>query len=400
MIQKSGESFLRFCERATQDLIDNKISYEEWSKAVTGGVLYGSENLRRCSLFFRQFLEGLSEQEEIELSTDDRIEELKELKRELEIERKKLQNENREYQANIRHEARVDFLNEKILEAIHNLSPITFPEIPSGAPVVNESAVLVVSDLHYDSNYELKGLYGEIVNKYDKGICKARMNMLADKIGKETDFVYDDLLVVFNGDLIENVLRMSSLTKLRDPVVDSVIELGEFLANWLVKMQEEVQVPLKVAVVGGNHSVIRALGSRPIDERENLEKIIHKFIELRLENAPTITVEPYTDAYFTVVKDNSLLFVHGEDSDLAATMEYYENYYNVCIDYIVAGHYHRGETKTVGVGQLADREVIRVPSICGTDSYAKRLRKNARAGAMFMLFSEEGRTWARNFCLN
>ena len=399
MVRKNDENYLSFCEQVTTQAIEGKITYSEWCDSILDMKLYGEENLRRCALFFNHFMKKLDTEEEKILNDKQRMASLQEIKDEIVKERKKLQEENREYQASIRQKARVELLDEKILEAIQKLTPMQNHVVDNFTLPTNTTGVLVVSDIHYDSNYTLNGLYGEIVNEYNKTIAKARMNKLIDMIACD-EITYDDILVVFNGDLIENVLRMSSLVKLREPVVDSVIELSEFLSNWLVDLQGALQVPIKVAFVGGNHSIIRALGSKPIDERENFEKIIHKFVELRLKNQDNIKIEPYTDAYFATVQGNNILFVHGEDSDLSVTMDYYENYLNVTIDYIVAGHYHRGETKTVGVGNMGDREIIRVPSICGTDDYAKRLRKNARAGAMFMTFTEEGRSWSRNYCLN
>ena len=65
-----------------------------------------------------------------------------------------------------------------------------------------------------------------------------------------------------------------------------------------------------------------------------------------------------------------------------------------------AGHLHRSETKPVGVGAVGDREVIRVPSICGTDTYAKKIMKHSRAGAYFALYSELGRELNKIYYLN
>ena len=218
-------------------------------------------------------------------------------------------------------------------KAVNGLKPIEIaPCILTSKSEV--TGVLVVSDLHYDSNYLLQGIYGEVVNKYDKEICRGRMSKLISMIEAD-DILMDDLLVVFNGDLLENAIRASSLIKLSQPVVDSTIELAEYLSNWLVALQDKVGVPMKVAVVGGNHSILRPLMSKPIDERENLEKIIHKFIELRLQNQSNIQVEPYGDVYFASLHQNNILFLHGEDADLENTIMYYENYnFNSWINHI------------------------------------------------------------------
>lgn len=392
------ESYISYAKRLTALASDGLITYQEWSDSLIDNIPYESEGLRRCENWFSQFIKKLDDIEFEEEDDDSKRISLLQLKDQIERERIKFSQEKTEYRQKQRQEARNDLFEDRLAYAISGLKPIEVNPCEL-TEKVGTSAVLVVSDLHYDSNYTLEGVYGEIVNQYNKEICKGRMSRLISLIDAD-DIVVDDLTVVFNGDLIEGVLRASSLIKLTQPVVDSVIELSEFLSQWIVALQNKIRIPVTVAIVGGNHSVLRPLMSKPIDERENLEKIIHKFIELRLENQPNIIVKPYGDAYFTTLRGNNILFLHGEDNNLETTMTYYEDYYNVNLDYCVAGHYHRGESKTIGVGSVANKEVIRVPSICGVDGYAKKLKKNARAGATLMLFTENGRDWSKNYCLN
>lgn len=397
MERYNNESYVSFAERATKALAFGDITYQEWSKILLNDVFYGDETLRRCSLFVGQLLDKMLE-DELDNTNVDCIEDMRRAKAELEMERMKLLDEKRELREVERRQSRNELFSDRLEKAIYNLDKIEVnPCVLTDKAEV--TGVLVVSDLHFDSTYTLQGIYGEVVNQYNKEICKGRMDRLISLIEAD-DIPMDELLVVFNGDLLEGVLRASSLIKITQPVVDSTIEVAEYLSNWIVVLQKRLGIPIKVAIVGGNHSILRPLMSKPIDERENLEKIIHKFIELRLNNQPNIKIEPYGEAYFTSLYQNNILFLHGESSDLENTMTYYENYYDVELDYCVAGHYHRGEAKTVGVGNIANKEVIRVPSICGTDAYAKKLRKNARAGATIMLFTENGRDWSKNYCLN
>lgn len=91
---------------------------------------------------------------------------------------------------------------------------------------------------------------------------------------------------------------------------------------------------------------------------------------------------------------------HGEDSNLQTTLEYFSNLYNIDIDEVIAGHFHRPESKAVGVTELGDRMIYRVGSICGCDAYSKKLRKAARPSAYFALYEKElGHTWSKNYYL-
>lgn len=388
--------------KATISFDNKEISIQDWVSIVLGEEwrnIYSCEYCRRAEKIFSIFVNKLEENRIEEITDKNILSNIKKAKIELEKERIKLSDEKREFNAEYRNQSRDELFLERLEKAIEKLNPI---EINS--PILlkenkKTTGVLVISDLHFDSTYVLYGAYNEIINKYDKEICKERMINLISLIDAD-NILIDELLVVFDGDLLEGVLRASSLIKLTQPVVDSTLEVSEFLSWWIMELQQKINVPLKVAIVGGNHSILRPLMSKPIDERENLEKIIHKFIELRLKNQPNIKIEPYGDAYFISLYQNNILFLHGEDCDLEKTINYYENYYGINLDYCIAGHYHSGESKTVGVGNIANKEVIRVPSICGTDIFAKKIRKNTRAGASFMLFNNNGRDWSKNYCLN
>ena len=93
------------------------------------------------------------------------------------------------------------------------------------------------------------------------------------------------------------------------------------------------------------------------------------------------------------------MFCHGEDKDLTATMDYFSNLYNVDIDEGYGGHLHRPESKSVGITEVGDRMFTRVGSIVGIDTFAKRIRVSARPSAYVALYTDNGKTWSRNYYL-
>ena len=287
---------------------------------------------------------------------------------------------------------------ERIVEAIGRLEPIKVKHIEI-TPSNGQVGLLCLSDFHAGSTYEVKGLYGEIVNKYDFEIMKNRLWRLIGMIEAD-DVVIDKLIVANLGDFFENVLRMSSLTKLREPVVNTVIKFSEFMAQWLVELQKRLDVPIEVVTVGGNHDINRILGQQPQLEEENLGKIVVEFLKLRLAQCVDIQVDDYTDVAVKTIGPVNVMFSHGEDKDLTTTIEYFSNLYNVDADEIYAGHLHRPESRAIGITELGNRMIYRVGSICGCDTYSKRLRKSARPSAYFVLYEkEQGHTWSKNYYL-
>lgn len=397
MKRKNGESLIQYAGRATDALSEGLIDYNEWAAAVVGdGDMYARENLRRCSVFFNQFVQNV--RNDVIEGTDEHIDELKDATDALIKERKKIETANLEHQEYFRKVARQELLTEQIEEAIGKLPKIQPVHMDYTYPA-ETTGLLIISDEHFDSTFEIKGLYGETVNKYDKDVFKTRMWHLLAMMENDR-FDYDQLFVVSAGDAVENILRMSSLQKLRHGVIDSTIEFAEFMSQWLVEANKRLGVPIRFAIISGNHDVSRVLTQTPEFPEESLAKVIHAFMELRLADFYGVNVEPYGDVFFTNLYGSNLLFAHGETSDLVSLMDYYENLYDIEIDCLYAGHLHRSETKAAGVGAVGDREVIRVPSICGTDTYAKKILKNSRAGAYFALYSELGRELNKIYYLN
>jgi len=343
-------------------------------------------------------MEKLNTEEIKQLNGGKRVEEIRKAQDELIKERKRLQTVNLEAQEYYRFVGRNELFNEQILEAIKELKPIEIKNFKHTSPV-EKVGLLVVSDQHYDSTFELKGHFGEGLNKYDKEVYKNRMwNLLAQM--EADNFDYDKLLVVSCGDALEGMLRMTSLQKLRTPVVKATIEFAAFMSQWLEVASERLAVPIDFEIIGGNHDIIRSLVSKPEFPDENLAVIIHEFIRLRLINSKNVKVEPYADVFFTTLFGSNLLFAHGECGNLEDLANYYEELYKIDIDAIYAGHLHRNESKAIGVGNLGDREVIRVGSICGLDPYGKSIHKNGRASVHFDVFSDNGKELSKKYFLN
>ena len=396
--RKGDESYLSFVERATSALSDGLIDCQQWGRAVVGEDLYSEENTRRIAKFFIQFIQNLENDIIEQIDDKDKLATIKKAMEELKAERIKIQTANLEYNANARAEARGDLFQERIVEAINRLEPVKIKCIEV-TPSSGQVGLLCLSDFHAGSTYEVKGLYGEIVNKYDFEIMKNRLWRLIGMIESD-DVVIDKLIVANLGDFFENVLRLSSLTKLREPVVDTVIKFSEFMAQWLIEIRNRLEIPITVVTVGGNHDVNRILGQQPQLEEENLGKVVVEFLKLRIGQCENIKVEDYTDVAVKTIGPVNVMFTHGEDKDLATTIEYFSNLYNIDADEIYAGHLHRPESRAIGITELGDRMIYRVGSICGCDTYSKRLRKSAKPSAYFALYEkDQGHTWSKNYYL-
>lgn len=400
MQRRNNESYISFIERASQALSMGDISYTEWSEAILGDSFYGEETLRRCSLFFKKFLEQL-EKEELGNIDKDLIYQLEEKRGDLEREKMKLHQEKIELNESYRWQARNELFQERIIDAISKLDKVEIPDLKilNNNTKTGTTALLCLADFHAGSTYEIKGLYNEIVNKYDFEIMQARLWELLRKI-EEDDLLFDDMTIALCGDFFENILRISSLQKLKEPVIDTVIKFSEFISNWIIEVQNQLLVPINVVTIGGNHDEVRVLNSKNRLEGENLSKIVTEFLKLRLKDCKDIIVDDYTEVAVKTIRNTNIMFEHGEDKDLAVTLNYFENLYSISVDEIIGGHLHRPESLSIGISEIGDKQITRIGSICGIDPYSKKIRKSARPSAYCAIYDDEnGKTWSRNYYL-
>ena len=391
-------TYLNKVRLATQNLEDKIIDYQDWAEIVLGPDyrdVYSSEYLRRASKVFSIFLKN-AEGQEVE---GDKSDELRELLSQIKAERIKLSTTNIEYNAIQRAEARNDLFTEELIRAIGRLEPLRIPVHENTYRLDSDSTLLItLSDFHAGSTFKISGLYGETVNEYSYDIMWHRLYNLIDQI--EADCIdFKDCKVAILGDCFENIIRASSLLKLREPVIDTVIKFSEDMCQWLVRLADTLKTEVEVITVGGNHDCQRLLESRPNFEDENLTKFVVAYMVQRLIDVDCITIDPYQEIAIKNIRGTNVMFCHGEDKDLSATMDYFSNLYNVDIDEGYGGHLHRPESKAVGITEVGDRVFTRVGSIVGIDTFAKKIRVAARPSAYVAIYTDNGKTWSRNYYL-
>ena len=363
------------------------------------GEVYSSETLRRCSNFFKMFLEQYNLLAKDGAPSDER-DDLEQILEEIRKEKIKVQTANREYNANLRHDARQDMLDEKIVDAINRLEPLpAVPkiELPESRRI---EGLLVLSDVHAGADFVVRDVLGNTLNAYSMDILKLRFAYILEWMKQKYSPESKKLTVAVLGDLVENVLRASSLTKLKEPVVDTVINFAEFFANWVNELQVALGVEVAVEIISGNHDEIRMLQQQPISAEENFAKLITELIKLRLVNNQNITVGQCLPAKLINVGDNQILLEHGSKNP-SETYQYFKNAHGVWIDAMYCGHLHSVDMKSLGQFIDQDVKIHRVGSIMGIDPYSNSLRKGSLPSCHLAYYNEqEGETWSRDIYLN
>lgn len=403
MDRKKNESYLSFSKRVTQALSNKTIGYKEWAKSLLNENIYGEENTRRCFVFFEKFLSILENDEINNIQDENKLQEILVAKKELEKERKKIQTINLEYNQYVRDISRFELFNEKIKEAIDNMPALIFSNTIQDKFNSKQTAVLCISDAHNGVEINMQTVFNEPINIYSPDILKKRLNKLAGTVIKDykNNFNYKKLIVFDLGDGIQNILRLSDIAKLKTGVIDSVLQYAEMISQFLNKIQNELNIQIEFSCLGGNHSELRLISTGRNWESENLGKVIREFIALRLKDNQNIKVDPYSDFSFKQIEGINILAIHGDDSKKNINeISYWEQYHNITIDILLMGHFHHQEQISLGYSPTGDKEIIIVPSLIGIDEFSRKNRKLARAGAKFILFEDNNKTWEKVIYLN
>lgn len=307
-------------------------------------------------------------------------------------ERQKLYDIQRDINRNMREFSRTELICESVREAIKLLPKIEINIPHKKQTKVRKDLLVCMGDFHYGANFSVMGLDGKIINEYDSQVFEKRIGQLLRHIiqicEKENP---DQLTIMIVGDMLDGILRASQLQRLEFGVVESSMRFAETFTSWLVKLEESVNIPIRVYAVRGNHGEIRPLGSKAGQfPEENMERIVMHYLYARFEDQTSVLIED-NDAPMTKLIDvcgYKYLLLHGQNTDIESMAKDYVNLYQRPIDAFIIGHLHKTQSFTTGIIPDGNVFVERIPSFCGIDPYAQSKGYGALPGATAILVEE------------
>lgn len=377
------KNIIKICEQKIRG--DLNLSWEDLAEKFN---FKNGEMLRQQFKAYRKRIGTLpSKTEHITKELELKLSELDKKTMEMEKEKIKLQRTKLDIKRWLRNQAKFDLMVEHIENAIVNLEPINVPKLnirPSG----KKTAIIGLADIHYGKRILIRGLYDEIINRYDADIFEDRMWELYHEIVRISNKEeLDEVHIVNLADAVDGLLHIKQLQEAEFGVIDSVMKLSEFLAIWLNELSKHVFVNYHSTL--GNHPEVRPLNTKAGElDKENMERIIHEFIRLRLSNNQNINIHACDKVSFMNIFGLNILSVHGqlEKGNLENSLKDYMIMYKTPIDILLSGHLHSNKSQNIGI----DVEVIQFNSICGADDYGFKIHKTSNAGTR-MLILEEGK---------
>jgi len=338
--------------------------FKRWRKA--NGLLPSQENM-------------------ISKQTQEKIDELDKKMFEFQKEKMKLQQENLERRRWVRGVAKIELIAERLENAVKTLKPLSIPK-KIKARKHSKSGILGLADMHFGKTILVRGLEDEIINRYNSEIFEARMwKILYDTIDVIKRDELGELHVFNLGDAIDGLIHINQLLNAEFGVIDSIVKLSEFLSIWLHELSKNVKVVYHSTL--GNHPEIRSLKTKAGElDKENLERLIHEFIDVRLKGNPNIDVKSCKRLNYTDVDGVKVLGVHGqwEKGKLEDSLKNYLLMYKKPIDLLISGHLHSNIAKNVGI----NANCVQFGSICGPDDFSVKIQKTSNASSKILIIED------------
>ena len=291
--------------------------------------------------------------------TEEMVKRLQSKKDEEYKERVRLQDARREYNKELREEARYENLIDVMKYAIDEMPNLSFRSKEVGSSGVKAS--LVVSDLHYGA------LIDNAVNFYNTDVCKERMSMLLDKTIKYCTIHHvKELYVNLAGDLVCGNIHLTSRVEQEEDIIAQTMQVSELLSNFLAELSKHVP-SIVVVCVQGNHSRVTPNKKESLNQ-ENFERIIFEYIKMRLPNIRML-INGAEDWIAYNIGERKMFLEHGDKSSVSSAREKAINLLGYVPDTIVFGHFHHLE-----VNDDNGTDVVVNGSVMGSDSYAVRRR--------------------------
>ena len=377
---------VRICEQKIKG--DISLSWEELAQELN---FRNGEILRQNFKAYRKKIGTLpSRCEHITKEAELKINELDKKIMEEKKERIKLQREKLDIQRWLRNQSKFELIGERIDNLINYLEPIFIPDI-----IIREeshkSGIVGLADMHYGKKVLIKGLDGRIINRYNSNIFEERMWYLLEeilRIIKKEEL--NEINIVNLADAIDGIIHIGQLQNAEFGAIDSIIKLSEFLSQWLTVLSNHVRVNYYSTL--GNHPEIRPLGSKAGElDKENLERILHEFLSIRLKNNPNIDIKDCNKLSYMNILGCNVLSVHGqlEKGNLEQSIKDYMLMYKQDINLLLAGHLHSNHSKSIGINV----DFVQFNSICGADDFGVKIHKISNAGTKLLIIEEgKGKT--------
>lgn len=269
--------------------------------------------------------------------TEEMVKRLQSKKDEEYKERIRLQDARREYNKELRAEARYENLVNIMKDCLSDVATSNIEFGNKHLHIENKKskyAILMLSDWHYGA------LCDSQWNYYDTNVAKERAEQL---VAKTQSYILSlgitDLIVEINGDMCEGMINIGNRVASEESVVEQIINVSKLLSKCILSLKPYVN-SIKVVTTLGNHGRLTSNKKEQADERENFEMLIPEFLRLTLGDDIPIVTSQGLDFVKYEFDDKIICLSHGHHDKATSAIDNMIRVYKVVPDEVHLGHWH------------------------------------------------------------
>lgn len=270
--------------------------------------------------------------------TDDMLSALQKKRDEEYKERVRLQDARREYNKELRIEARYENLVDVLKKNLQDFNlgdTSTFGE--KHLRIENKTkkcAVLMISDWHYGAVCDNQW------NLYNCEIAEQRAEQLIEKTKKYIlSLGITDMVVEVNGDMVEGLIHVGNRVSSEESVVEQIVHVSKLLAKCINSLKPYLN-SLKVVTTLGNHGRLTPNKKDQGDEKENFELLIPEMLRMILDKDIPIISSQGMDFVKYDFNGRTICLTHGHHDKVNSAINNMIRVFKEVPDEVHIGHTH------------------------------------------------------------
>lgn len=330
---------------------------------------------------FQYFEQIMKDNEDLFFENKNYLDDLKEMKREIQKEKIKLSDERTElkrlYREQARRESFLDVVKRAMSEAVE---PLIEPNRIGGFNYADNDLIVSLTDIH--TGIEIDNAF----NKFNENILRKRFNTYLQKILEVRERHNSENCYVIIGEVVSGIIHNNLRIENNLDLMQSFKLVATLISDFLTELSKYFN-DVHVYINEGNHSRISPNKEDNI-QGENVDVLVPFYLKARLQLIDNIFIhenEVMEEIAMFKVRGNIIMSAHGDNDKVSNVVQKFTMLFDVKPDLVYLGHRHTNAMETV-----YDTKVIQSGCLSGTDNYALSKRLRNKAEQTISVITEDG----------
>lgn len=330
---------------------------------------------------FQYFEQIMKDNEDLFFENKNYLDDLKEMKREIQKEKIKLSDERTELKKLYREQARRESFLDVVKRAMsEDVEPLLEPNHIGGFNYADNDLIVSLTDIH--TGIEINNAF----NKFNENILRKRFNTYLQKILEVRERHNSENCYVIIGEVVSGIIHNNLRIENNLDLMQSFKLVATLISDFLTELSKYFN-DVHVYINEGNHSRILPNKEDNI-QGENVDVLVPFYLKARLQLIDNIFIhenEVMEEIAMFKVRGNIVMSAHGDNDKVSSVVQKFTMLFDVKPDLVYLGHRHTNAMETV-----YDTKVIQSGCLSGTDNYALSKRLRNKAEQTISVITEDG----------